>query len=354
MEYQMNLGVWNSVFVVPSAVVDDHLKLAGAAQLKVLLWFLRHAGETVSVNDIAAALTMQEVDVKDSLQYWVHTGVVKISENTILPVQEEKSENHSVIKTVKEENNNSVFEPKPVQNEEPASVPVSEKTEKNKSARALSSPTKPDAKYVAKRIDEDETIRYLMDSAENILGRMTSPDEKATFLMIHESDGLPVDVILMLMQYAAEIGKLNARYIEKTAINWADDEITTLAAAEKKIQQLTNGRNAAKIIQNIFGLDDHSPTPKEINFAERWLNEWKFSKEMLRFAYEICVDATSKYIPTYVNKILSKWYESGIDTLEKAQLDQLSKIKNIKKPTSNDAVYDLDEYDSTSVADEED
>ena len=42
MEYQLNLGAWNSVFVVPSILVDQHIKLAGAVQLKVILWVLRH------------------------------------------------------------------------------------------------------------------------------------------------------------------------------------------------------------------------------------------------------------------------------------------------------------------------
>ena len=37
MEYKLNLGSWNSVFAVPSDIVDKHLKLAGAVQLKVLL-----------------------------------------------------------------------------------------------------------------------------------------------------------------------------------------------------------------------------------------------------------------------------------------------------------------------------
>ena len=43
MSYSINLGSWQSIFAVPSDVVDKHLKLAGGAQLKVLLWVLRHA-----------------------------------------------------------------------------------------------------------------------------------------------------------------------------------------------------------------------------------------------------------------------------------------------------------------------
>ena len=56
MEYKLDLGAWNSVFAVPCNIVDEHLRLAGAAQLKVILWVLRHAGEAFSVEDIASII----------------------------------------------------------------------------------------------------------------------------------------------------------------------------------------------------------------------------------------------------------------------------------------------------------
>lgn len=35
MKFSINLGMWNSVFAVPTQVVDQHLKLAGGVHLKV-------------------------------------------------------------------------------------------------------------------------------------------------------------------------------------------------------------------------------------------------------------------------------------------------------------------------------
>ena len=53
MSYTVNLGCWGSIFAVPSDVVDKYLKIAGSAQLKVLLWILRHSGENFEVDTIA-------------------------------------------------------------------------------------------------------------------------------------------------------------------------------------------------------------------------------------------------------------------------------------------------------------
>ncbi len=327
MEYKMNLGSWNSVFAVPCDLVDKHIKLAGAAQLKVLLWFLRHAGENMTVEDIAKALSMQTADVRDCLYYWSETELVSLCDGTITPSEMKKSDDE---KNVKKE-------------EESVSPKTEEKKEKIKPSR----PEKPDVAYIARRIEEDEGISYLIHSADEIFGRLISNNDKATLLMIHESYGLPIEVIIMLLQYVAGIGKCNIYYIEKTAINWMEDGIITLELAEKKIQSMTSGMNAAVRIQRVFGLDSHSPTEKEIEYAEKWINVWKFSDEMLRKAYEVCINAKGKYIIKYIDSVLARWYNNGIKTPDKVDQDQ----KKSKPKSEYEAVYDISEFERSSVVD---
>ncbi len=344
MEYNLNLGAWASVFAVPSEIVDKHIKLAGAAQLKVILWFLRHAGENFTVEDIAESLSMQNADVRDSLQYWVETGVISMNEGIITPVN--KTYSNSIEPDIQNANL-----PVPEKNAN-KNVPSESQKEVFKPKRVLSRPEKPDLKYLTRRMDEDTSIAYLMQSADEIFGRMTSNSDKETLLLIHEYDGLPVEVIIMLLQYAFSIGKANMRYIEKMAISWADDEITTLERAEKKIQNLTSSRNAAKLVQRIIGLDEHSPTEKETAYAESWVNVWKFTPDIIREAYERCVDAKGKYIPKYINTVLERWHNAGIKTLEQVKNEQLNSKKS-KAQESYSATYDISEYESTSVLDEE-
>ena len=44
MEYCFNGGCWGAVFAVPQSVVDNYIKLANEAALKVLLYALRNSG----------------------------------------------------------------------------------------------------------------------------------------------------------------------------------------------------------------------------------------------------------------------------------------------------------------------
>ena len=58
MDINLNLGEWNSVFSVPSSVVDKHLKTASSVYVKVLLVILRNAGNRISDQQISEQLSV--------------------------------------------------------------------------------------------------------------------------------------------------------------------------------------------------------------------------------------------------------------------------------------------------------
>ena len=64
------------IFAVPAAVVDEHIRLAGSAQLKVLLWALRAGKGSFDVERCAAAIGLSAPDCADAMQYWFQTGVL--------------------------------------------------------------------------------------------------------------------------------------------------------------------------------------------------------------------------------------------------------------------------------------
>ena len=76
MNFSINLGNWNSIFAVPTSIVDKHIKLAGAVQLKVLLWVLRHSGEKITIENISKSLSIHPADIKDAMSYWTETNVL--------------------------------------------------------------------------------------------------------------------------------------------------------------------------------------------------------------------------------------------------------------------------------------
>ena len=69
MNYSLNAGEWNSVFAVPSSVVDKYIKIAGGNSLKLLLFLLRHGGESFSEKELKEALGFRlEGELEDAAQ----------------------------------------------------------------------------------------------------------------------------------------------------------------------------------------------------------------------------------------------------------------------------------------------
>ena len=332
MSYSINLGSWNSVFAVPCSVVDDHLKLAGSVQLKVLLWVLRHAGEPFDTQSIADALGIDRADAADALSYWKETGLIAASGEEIIPApagpQEGKAEAGGEFR------------------------PAEKADSKEKARRILSRPQKPDSEFVARRMTESTEIACLMQSAEEILGRLISNGESATLLMIHDDFGLPSDVIVMLLQYAKSVGKANMRYIEKTAMEWSDSGVVTHEKAEERLRQLSENQKAWHAVEDAIGMAHRAPSSHEEAFAPVWVRDWGFSPDMIREAYDRTIDGAGKYKPGYMNRILERWHKEGITTTKEAVEEQMKRTaKKAGKEGKESPTFDIDEYESTSIYD---
>lgn len=324
MNLSINLGSWNSIFAVPSDIVDKHIKLAGAAQIKVLLFILRHAGENISIDDIANGLSMNTIDVKDSMQYWIETNIININENVISPGEKQSSSEKASI-------DNICSKPKEVETLTPK--------------RPVSRAQRPDTAFVAQRINECPEISFLMQEAQVILSRPISNGDSATLLMLHDTDGLPVDVIIMLLQYAVSIGKGNMKYIEKTAISWAQEEIDTIEKAENKIRTLENYRKSWNTLEKIIGIEHRSPSSKEDEAANRWINIWQISDDLIKEAYDRCINSKGKYILSYMDSIIKRWHDTGIKTLKQALEENKFKNSKYQKQNSDFTSYNIDEYE---------
>jgi len=306
MSFSINLGKWNQIFAVPCALVDEHIKLAGSAQIKVLLFLLRYAGQDVSIEQIAKSLSMSTVDVKDAMQYWIETNLINDISNAVSLIKN----NDSLIKKLD--------------------------YDKVDNLRSLNKRQRPDPSFVAQRITDSEDIKFLMQEAQIILSRPISNADSAALVMFHDNDGLPVDVILMLLQYAVSIGKAHMSYIDKVARSWGKEEIDTVEKAENKIRLLESKRQAWSIVEKTFGMERRSPTTKESEMADKWINSWKISTDLIKEAYDRCVDNKGKYILNYIDSIIKRWHEEGIKTLQQANEE--------KKKSHFSPSYNINEY----------
>lgn len=320
MEYRLHMGPWNSVFAVPTALVDRYLKLAGKEQLQVLLWMLRHGGEAFSPEALAQELALDQDAVLDALDYWQQEGLLASREGQLTPAAQPEAPQA------------------PAAPRAPAQAPGLPPK------RRL---VRPDTQHLAARMGESEEIRFLMQEAQATFGKTISPAMAATLLAMCDDYGLPVEVVVMLLHYAKDVGKTGTAYLDSVARDWAESGVFTLEAAEKKLQELEEHHQAWAKVQSAAGLPRRAPSRKEEDAAYRWVYQWKFTGEMLRAAYERCVDNTGKFNISYINKILEGWHKQGARNLQEVEALEAKKKEEREQSTS----YDIDQLEKMSFFD---
>lgn len=381
MSFNLNLGCWSSVFAVPTRIVDNDIKLASSYHLKVLLYILRNSDHAMTYESIGSALDIHPGDVKDCINFWADRGVIAIDENMISPYPAHNTENVTSPEEREEALEKEEEREKKYHQQEEYQSEYDEEENENrygyqtspvvKSPRPLTRPSRPDIKHVARMLSTDSELAALMEEAQMILGKTLSSGDAATLLMLRDTYGVPAEVLIMIIQYCASVDKGNMHAVEKEAINWSDEGIVTMEQADEKIKDLTERREAWNRVSRVFGFKNvGSPTRKQLEFASRWVAEWKFSDEMLREAYERCVDAKGMYDLNYINGILSNWHKSKIfnmDELRSADAARMMSDKGDKKVSDTaqnihtkkhnyniERTYDIGEIEKRSVLDEQD
>ena len=296
MKYLINPKAFSAVFTVPAAVADKHLKLARGEHIKVLLYIMRNMSVNPNNAEIAAATGLSEYDVAEALLYWESAGI-------LMP------------------------DGKPAEKAEIKAAVVKQNA-------------KPDRADVARRGAEDEKIRYLLTETQMKLGRNLKSNETSTLVWLYDDLGLDVSLILMIVQYAAAHGKARIGFIESTATDWVDRGISTIAAADKELNQMAMSEQAWGIVCSAFGFGKRKPSKNELKLSLMWVDDWKMSREMLAAAYNACVDGISKFDIKYISKILENWHEKGYKTP-----DDIEEKKNSGGEKESFAAYDIDLFE---------
>ena len=339
MSIKINLGAWSSVFAVPSKIVDEGLKFSDGVKLKVLLYVLRNAGNNLTDIDISSATGVNVTDIPEALDYWVNMGILCKSDGEYAPVTTEQSE--ATVDNSKKEIKKKL---------KPTTEEIAKDVNENKKRFVLTKPQRPDYVFTAQRLVEDEELKILVNEAQTALGKTLADSDISMLLMLKDTCGLPLDVIIMLIQYTISINKANIRTIERIGIQWADEGVQSVEAADEKIRQANLSSKNYSIVKTAFGLSNPgSPTAKQLEYCNKWITEWKFSPDMLREAYERCVDTKGSMKFNYIDGILKRWHNEGImnlNDLKEFEAQKTSKTVSAQKRKTSYNIDDLKKIDT--------
>lgn len=292
MEYEINPKKINKLIALPSEI-NKYINEVSGESLKVLLTIFSEENHP-NPCEIATKLDLTISQVEDSFRFWKSKEIINFSEK-----------NKTLSSTKK-----------------PSAAQIS--SEELKIARK-----------------ENQYINMLFKQSEQLYSRPLKPMERRTLLYIYEFYNLPIDVILMVIDFCIRYNK-PPRQILSICEKMSDNNITTHEQAEKEIQILTERYTIESQVRHCFGIYDRKLSVNEKNLINKWFSEYNFKINMIRLAFNKCIDSIGKLSFQYINKILFNWKKENIKTPE--DLEKFENAKNkISKTESKNTSYNLDE-----------
>lgn len=315
--------------LVPNRFIDEYMIDANDAQIKIYLFLLRSmsARKPTSVSEIADVFNYTEQDVKRALRYWEKKKLLTLRfdadknlcgihieclcESIVEPKAGTGAEIISITK-------NSAAKPAAEATAASCSAEAAAASCSAEATAAASCPAVPtDAPLFEKPLysmerlsafQKREATQQLMFAIQTYIGRPLSQSNVSTILFLSDTLHFSNDLIDYLIQYCVERGKKSFAYIEKVAVTWAENHITTPKEAS---------RFCARYDRTVYSVmralgKGENPTDREVSYIRKWTGDYAFDLDIITEACERTVLATDKHRFEYADGILSSWHKSNV------------------------------------------
>jgi len=331
----------NDFTLVSNRFLDIYMPETNGEFIKIYLYLLRSSVGHVSppsLATIADTLNCTEKDIERALTYWCKKGVLNLS------FDDKKHITDITFFDLSNEDFSTQTNTKP--SEPPKAEPVDKDASKTDAPKALSSSR-------VKELKANEDVKQMLFIAEQYLGKTLSPTDSSRLLYFYEELHFSPELIEYLIEYCVSKGNKSTRYIEKVALAWHEEGITSITTA--KAASNTYNKNYFSILKAL-GVSNRNPVDSEVKIMARWLNDFGLSLDIIIEACNRTITATGKTSFPYADSILTTWNDAKVRTLSDiADLDKTHQtnkatakkgVSRTKKPTKfnnfTQRVYDFD------------
>ena len=318
----VNLQMSYDLYSIPlsNVFIDEYMPYANPVFALVYITGLRHcyhssvsfkANDEMTVSDLSKILGISENFVIEAWRHWESEGIVRLHETeengvSVEFLAVETKQKKTKVKVAPQRRSRKIVIKENVPAEKAA--PYVAKTKLQISDKPTYTPDE-----ISLYTSRNKETKNLFKTAEQVLGKLLSHNDLTVIFGLYDWLRLPPDVIELLLNYCVSNEHRSLRYIEKVALDWSENEITTIDQAEDYIK--TFNKDYREIMRS-FGAARRDPTDKEIEFMKKWLKELEMPLEVLKEACERSLYQTGKANFKYADTIVKNWRESGIRTLE--------------------------------------
>lgn len=302
---------------VENIFINDFMPMADGTYVKVYLLGYKYATDRdeniiVDNNTISKHLNIPLVDVLKAWEFWEKTGIIKKHSKA------SDDENDFIVEflSLRQLYIDNNYELKNATHK-------SEKSEDSKEHVCS-----PEELIEANKIPEIKNMFYQIDQ---LMRRQLTVNERLSVLEWIYNFNMDSDVIVKAFEYSIEKRKVKSiRYIGVIIRNWYDSGLISL---EKLEEHLEGSQRKYMYYDKIFkalGFSFRQPSKAEKEVMDIWIDEWKFSIDMILKACENSKKTSNPSI-NYINSILLAWKNDGLQTPEEADNKNQERRVNISK-----------------------
>ncbi len=345
VQIQLHNDCPTSDTLISNRFIDDFMPQANGEFVKVYLYLLRcvqsHA-YNFTISAIADKFNNTEMDVIRALRYWQNAGIMKLDENQegqicgihlLSYYNNESSTGNAPISANEQMQTGST--PDSSIDANAASVKAEKVKAILEASAALNDPVSDTVATPAKRkytLDEittfrkDESISELFFIVETYIRHPLSESDVNTVLYWREELHFSNDLIVYLLEYCISKGHSSMRYLDKVAIGWHANNITTVEQAK---EDAAIHSQAYYGVMKALGITGRSLVESETAFIRKWTKEYAFDLALIQEACSRTISATHQPSFEYTDSILTSWHKNQVHTLEdvKRMDDSYSKAK---------------------------
>ena len=359
--------------LISNRFIDDFMPQANGEFVKVYLYLLRSVQShayNFTISAIADKFNNTEMDIIRALRYWQKTGILRLDENPegqicgihMLPLYKETDPQDFVATQGQITNEATVSVASQTQISGDAIPSVNEnaaiKADKVKAileaSSALNDPVSDVVETPAKRkytLDEitafskDESISELFFIVETYIRHPLSESDVNTVLYWREELHFSNDLIVYLLEYCISKGHSSMRYLDKVAIGWHANNITTVEQAK---EDAAIHSQAYYGVMKALGITGRSLVNSETAFIRKWTKEYAFDLALIQEACSRTISATHQPSFEYTDSILTSWHKNQVHTLDDVKrIDaSYSKAKKTSAKAGNSATVKRNSFNN--------
>ena len=299
-ELKLTKYVQTNATVLDNEFIDHYMVRANGEYVKVYLLLLRHMNQSsgyLSVSELADLLECPEKDILRALRYWKSEGLLDYLDDTpddpspksTAPSPAASSGLHDVQSGYMT-----------------SSIPADSVSD----SAALASTTNIQ-QYRSRK--ERAEFKELLFVAEQYLGKTLSATDIDQITYFYDTLNMSAELIEYLIEYCVENGHKSMHYINKVALSWHEENITTVNLA--KTSSFLYNKNCYCVL-NAYGIKGRGPAASEIAYIRKWSEEYGFALEVILEACDRTMNSIHQPSFDYTDSILKRWKDKNVRQLK--------------------------------------